>query len=169
MTHRPVHAAACTDVPTPVYTCTQQKAFGACTQSYMTSGGYCNQTCGRCSAAVPSLVRGQTPVATPAPTATPTAARTPAPTAAPTASAAQLAAAAAAVSTSILVNVNFATGAESGQSTLCGEVPRSALILCCYSLLALTIAHLGSDHVSSTLTCEPTPHRVGMQEHLQEA
>jgi hypothetical protein len=43
-------AATCADVaPSKDFTCTQQKAFGKCNESFMK--GYCNRSCGRCSAA----------------------------------------------------------------------------------------------------------------------
>ncbi|CAL5229279.1 g12572 [Coccomyxa viridis] len=40
----------CTDTPpSGTYTCEQQKAFNACSQSWMISAGYCKKTCGKCS------------------------------------------------------------------------------------------------------------------------
>lgn len=58
---------ACTDTPlpsNPPYTCQQQKGWGKCNMAEMVKGGYCAQTCGRCTPAT-------TPAATAAPTATP--------------------------------------------------------------------------------------------------
>ena len=44
-------SAQCNDLPPPGnYTCAQQKVFGACTRPWMTTGGYCRQTCGACVA-----------------------------------------------------------------------------------------------------------------------
>jgi ShK domain-like len=46
-------APACTDVaPSKDYTCAQQKGFGKCNEAFMKN--YCNKSCGRCGAAVPS-------------------------------------------------------------------------------------------------------------------
>lgn len=42
----------CSDnVPPGGYTCAQQKGYGKCAESWMTSGGFCAKTCGRCSPA----------------------------------------------------------------------------------------------------------------------
>jgi hypothetical protein len=41
--------AACTDQPpNSQYTCAQQKQWGKCSASWMTSGNFCAKTCGRC-------------------------------------------------------------------------------------------------------------------------
>ena len=56
----------CTDVPTPLWTCAQQLAWGKCGQAFMAFGDFCAATCGRCSAAAG-------PSAAPAPAAQPTA------------------------------------------------------------------------------------------------
>ena len=54
--------ASCSDKDTPGYTCAQQKSFGACSASWMTQGGFCAWTCGRCSG-------GTAPPSAPAPSA----------------------------------------------------------------------------------------------------
>jgi hypothetical protein len=57
-----VAGSSCSDKDTPGYTCAQQKSFGACSASWMTQGGFCARTCGRCSG-------GSAPPAAPAPPA----------------------------------------------------------------------------------------------------
>lgn len=45
-------AAKCSDnVPPGGFTCAQQKGYGKCAESWMTSGGFCAKTCGRCTPA----------------------------------------------------------------------------------------------------------------------
>jgi hypothetical protein len=44
----PGGGSACHDVPTPGYTCAQQRGWGKCGAAWMKSGGYCAHTCGRC-------------------------------------------------------------------------------------------------------------------------
>lgn len=61
-----VLTGVCTDKQTPAYTCKQQKAFGACTQSYITDGGFCNRTCGRCNTPVPAPPPTSAPTSAPA-------------------------------------------------------------------------------------------------------
>lgn len=44
--------AVCADNPPMVqYSCAQQRAFGACSQPWMTANAWCAATCGRCGAA----------------------------------------------------------------------------------------------------------------------
>jgi hypothetical protein len=58
--------AKCADVaPSKDFTCTQQKAFGKCNESFMK--GFCNNSCGRCPAAPLTATRVAAPAATVAP------------------------------------------------------------------------------------------------------
>ena len=42
--------ASCDDTaPSSSASCSQQKQWGKCTSHWMTSGGYCRQTCGKCT------------------------------------------------------------------------------------------------------------------------
>lgn len=57
----PPAPSTCDDKPTPGYTCAQQKSWGKCNETWMTGGGYCRQTCGRCQTAVPTCEDKPTP------------------------------------------------------------------------------------------------------------